>query len=83
MYSVQSGVTRLMQVEAPDWAEAVSTHGAEGLYTRLNITAAVRKREHLELLETLDPPMNADEPRAGSRSREVAGDEDGAAASGF
>jgi hypothetical protein len=63
------------------WAEAVSGHGAQGLYTRLNITAAVRKREHLELLEALAPPMNAGEPRAETRPRDAGKDE--AAANGF
>lgn len=45
------------------WEEGQSQHAAEAVYTRLNITAAVRRREHLELLAALDPPMNADEPR--------------------
>jgi hypothetical protein len=58
------------------WSEAKAGHGAEALYTRLNITAAVRRREHLELLEALDPPMNADEARPATR----AGDGDGAGA---
>lgn len=65
------------------WAEAVADHGAQGLYTRLNITAAVRQREHLELLEALDPPMNAGEPRGETRPREAGPDKDGAAATGF
>lgn len=43
------------------WPDAQARYGAEGLYTRLNITAAVRRREHAELLEALDPPMNAED----------------------
>ncbi len=43
------------------WSEARSSFGADALYTRLNITAAVRRREHVELLDALAPPMNADE----------------------
>jgi hypothetical protein len=45
------------------WAEAQRTFGATGLYTRLNITAAVRRREHAELLTAYAPAMNADELR--------------------
>jgi len=46
------------------WGEGQEKFGLDGLYTRLNITTAVRKREHQDLLEALDPPMNVDEPRA-------------------
>jgi hypothetical protein len=60
------------------WGEAQDLFGLDGLYTRLNITTAVRKREHQDLLEALDPPMNADEPR--SKPRPTASDEDGVAA---
>jgi hypothetical protein len=63
------------------WGEAASSHGAQGLYTRLNITGAVRQREHLDLLEALDPPMNAGEPRADKRGHGIG--KDGAAANGF
>jgi hypothetical protein len=66
------------------WAEAQGQFGAEGVYTRLNITQAVRQREHGELIDALEPPMNADEARAArARSRDAASDEDGAAAGGF
>lgn len=64
------------------WAEAQAGFGAQALYTRLNITAAVRRREHVELLEALEPPMNADEPRPPARARGASG-EDGAAQGGF
>lgn len=52
------------------WPGAQARYGAQGLYTRLNITAAFRRREHAELIEALDPPMNAEEvapaaPRGG------------------
>lgn len=43
------------------WPEAERGFGACGIYTRLNITAAARRREHFELLTTYAPPMNADE----------------------
>lgn len=65
------------------WGEAQSKYGAIGLYTRLNITAAVRRREHEALLEVLDPPMNANEPRPGSARSHGATGEDGAAQGGF
>jgi hypothetical protein len=45
------------------WAEAKAGFGVEGLYTRLNITTAVRKREHSDLLEALEPPMNAEDAK--------------------
>jgi hypothetical protein len=60
------------------WSEAQASFGAQGLYTRLNITSAVRRREHLEILEALAPPMNAGEPRPGGRDRGA--EEDGASA---
>jgi hypothetical protein len=65
------------------WAEAQSGFGVKALYTRLNITAAVRRREHVELLQALDPPMNADEPRPRDEPREGSSDKGGAAAGGF
>jgi hypothetical protein len=46
------------------WAEAKAGYEVDGLYTRLNITTAVRRREHQDLLTALDPPMNTGEPRA-------------------
>jgi hypothetical protein len=65
------------------WGEGQEAFGLDGLYTRLNITTVVRKREHQDLLEALNPPMNVDEPRAKPRS--AASDEDGvtAGAGGF
>jgi hypothetical protein len=63
------------------WGEGQDKFGLDGLYTRLNITTAVRKREHQDLLEALDPPMNEGEPRAAKRSN--APGEDGAAAGWF
>ncbi len=65
------------------WAEAQARFGAEGLYTRLNFAAAVRRREHLELLETLDPPMNADESPLVPGARDASTDQDGATAAGL
>ena len=40
------------------WAEAEVGFGASGIYTRLNITAAQRRRELMELLRAYTPPMN-------------------------
>lgn len=62
------------------WGEAQSKFGLDGLYTRLNITTVVRKREHQDLLDSLNPPMNEDEPKTAKRA---ASDEDGVAAGGF
>lgn len=63
------------------WAEAQAKHGAEAIYTRLNITTAVRRREHAQLLQALEPPMNSDELRpAGAHDTP---DGDGASAAGF
>ena len=40
------------------WAEAAEQFGANGIYTRLNITAAQRQRDQMELMRTYTPPMN-------------------------
>ena len=45
------------------WAEAQRSYGVDGIYTRLNITAAARRREHAELLCAYTPPMNDSELR--------------------
>ncbi len=64
MEVVYVGETDNLAKHAQDrWAEAQRTFGASGLYTRLNITAAVRRREHGELLSAYNPSMNADELR--------------------
>ena len=63
------------------WGEAQNKFGLDGLYTRLNITTAVRRREHQDLLDALDPPMNTDEPKTAKRG--TAPDEDSIAAGGF
>ena len=62
------------------WGEGQDRFGLDGLYTRLNITTAVRKREHQDLLDALDPPMNEGEPKT---DKHAASDEDGVAAGGF
>ena len=67
MEVVYVGKTDNLAKHAQDrWAEAERTLGASGLYTRLNITAAVRRREHAELLSAYTPSMNADELRRAS-----------------
>jgi len=81
---VCAGLTDNLALHAFErWAEALARFGVEGLYTRLNFAAAVRRREHLELLEKLDPPMNADESPRASGAREVSTNENSAAANGF
>lgn len=40
------------------WDEAVRDHGAEGLYTRLNISERTRKAEHADILAAATTPMN-------------------------
>jgi hypothetical protein len=36
------------------WDRAVREHGANGLYTRLNISEAVRRREHADIASGRD-----------------------------
>jgi hypothetical protein len=43
------------------WDEAIAKFGAEGLFTRLNISEGVRQREHADILSAGLPPMNAAE----------------------
>jgi len=45
------------------WSEASEGFGASGIYTRLNITAAQRRRELVELMRTYTPPMNLTDMR--------------------
>lgn len=40
------------------WQEAVSQHGANRLYTRLNVAASARDTELADILAQYDPPMN-------------------------
>jgi hypothetical protein len=59
-----SGETDNLAVHASErWPEAVQRHGATLIYTRLNVSSAVRRRENVELLQAYDPPMNATEAR--------------------
>src|SRR5579871_6259791 len=48
------------------WPEAERGFGAGGIYTRLNITAAARRREQVELLTAYAPRMNEAELRQAS-----------------
>ena len=41
------------------WSEAVSAHGANAVYVRLNVARAARLDEHHDLIEGLRPPMPA------------------------
>jgi len=40
-----------------DWDFAVRSHGAQGLYIRLNVARATRGEEHRDLVARLRPPM--------------------------
>lgn len=40
------------------WDEAVNSHGATHIYTRLNIANAAREQELLDIVEALHPVMN-------------------------
>jgi hypothetical protein len=43
------------------WDQAVREYSAEGLYIRLNIAQNVRQREHDDIVNASEPPMNATE----------------------
>jgi hypothetical protein len=59
------GETDDLATHAQDrWTEAEQSFGASALYTRLNITAAQRRTELAELLQTYAPPMNEREARS-------------------
>jgi hypothetical protein len=45
------------------WERAVREHGADGLYTRLNISEGVRRREHADIIQANVLPMS--EPEGG------------------
>jgi hypothetical protein len=61
---VYAGQTDNLAMHAGErWAEARAQHGAEAIFTRLNVTMAARQREHDEILQAIDPPMNEGEPR--------------------
>jgi hypothetical protein len=56
---IYAGETDDLATHAQDrWAEAQQNFGACALYTRLNITAALRRQEQAELLQVYAPPMN-------------------------
>jgi hypothetical protein len=42
------------------WDKAVKDHGAEHLYTRLNVTERMRRQEQGDILAALTPRMNRD-----------------------
>jgi hypothetical protein len=66
-----TGQTDNLSLRAQErWAEAQARFGVNALYTRLNITTAVRAREYAELIEALDPPMNAEEGHPPRKSGE-------------
>lgn len=43
---------------AVGWSHAVSSHGANAVYVRLNVVRAARLGEHQDLVEGLRPPMS-------------------------
>ncbi len=45
--------------EWPEWRAAQQGHGATDVYTRLNISEAVRREEVADIVERHAPPMNA------------------------
>jgi hypothetical protein len=49
------------------WDQAVKDHGAEHLFTRLNVTERVRRLEQDDILGRLAPPMNRDPTAASAR----------------
>ena len=53
-------VQNLLKDSGARWNEAVDAHQAQALFTRLNISERVRKQEHTDLSEALQPPMNAE-----------------------
>ena len=48
----------LMRDAQRQWDEAVNTHGAEHLFSRLNISERVRTQENDDILAAVTPPMN-------------------------
>lgn len=50
----------LLTGAASRWAEAESQHHATHLYTRLNISQAIRKHEHRDMIAGYKPLMNAE-----------------------
>ncbi len=52
----------LLREAQTKWAGAVEAHGAQHLFTRLNISERVRKHENEDILAVVTPSMN--EPAA-------------------
>jgi hypothetical protein len=50
----------LLTGAASRWTEAETQHHATHLYTRLNISQAIRKHEHRDLIAAYSPLMNAE-----------------------
>jgi hypothetical protein len=50
----------LLTGAASRWVEAENQHHATHLYTRLNISQAIRKSEHRDLIAGYNPLMNAE-----------------------
>ena len=40
------------------WDDAAATYGSLHLFTRLNISEAVRRHEHDDIIAAINPPMN-------------------------
>ncbi len=56
------GIARRLTDAGRAWTRAVKQHGADRLYVRLNVRAAVREHEHGDLVSALQPPLVVSEP---------------------
>lgn len=56
VYSGES--ENLLKDAQAQWSVAVAGHGAQHLFTRLNISERVRKQENEDILAAITPPMN-------------------------
>jgi len=52
---IYCGVADTLHEAVKRWDEAKAQHHAEAVYVRLNITRALREREHVDLLSKLEP----------------------------
>lgn len=56
---VYAGQADMLQSCLSDWDVARREHGAEAVYVRLGVSAALRHSELEDILAVLNPPMNA------------------------
>lgn len=55
---VYSGEVHDLSTAPANWAEARDAHGATHIYTRLNVSGAIRREEHADIVARWRPPMN-------------------------